>query len=286
VPCLYEIGNDEAVKPAADQKNALPPEGARRATVRVMSSEETGRQMPVETPVTIFLNEQEIATVQATPQELGDLAVGFLRAEGLLSDRQAFIGTDVDARRGMVYVTTREPIPDDLGARKRYLTSGCGKGITFSSAADARALQPLEANLSMSADELYRWMALLADRSVAYKSHGGYHSCGLVIDRELCAVREDIGRHNAVDKVLGHAWLEGLDLSCAILLASGRVSYEMIVKVAKNRVPVICSRSAATDLATQIAQKLGITLAGYIRGGKVVIYAHPERIVAGVDNAR
>jgi len=254
----------------------------RRRSVRVMTLAETGRQMPTETPITIMLNEEEVATVQATPKKLDDLAVGFLVGEGLLTDRSAFKSVDVDTLRGMVYVATAEPVAEDLATRTRYLTSGCGKGVTFASLRHARGMQQVTTDLRVSAGELYRWMAELAEKSVDYKDRGGYHSCGLVVAGQLRVVREDIGRHNAVDKVFGHAWLAGIDLSKTVLMASGRISYEMVVKVAKSRVPIVGSRSAATDLAAEIAERLGISLAGYIRGGKVVLYTHPERVEGGV----
>jgi FdhD protein len=254
------------------------PSDIKRGLVRVMTSVETGRQMPVETPITIMLNEEEIATTQATPKDLDDLALGFLVGEGLLADRRALRGVDVDSKRGLVYVMTTEQVPDDLATRTRYITSGCGKGLTFSSVRHARGLQTIDSDLLLTSNELYRWMAELAERSADYKDRGGYHSCGLVVGGELVVVREDIGRHNAVDKVLGQAWCADIDLTQSVLLSSGRISYEMIVKAAKNRVPVVASRSAATNLATGVAEELGITLAGYIRGGKVVVYSHPERI--------
>jgi len=265
-------GKHEHSETASDFKHGV---------VRVMTSVETGRQMPVETPVTIVLNDEELATVQATPKDLDDLAIGFLVSEGLLTDRSALRGVDIDSKRGLIFVMTREKLPEDLSDRTRYITSGCGKGVTFSSLADLRGLRHIDADLRLSSTELYRWMSELADKSADYKDRGGYHSCGLVAGGELAIVREDIGRHNAVDKVLGRAWREGVDLTKTVLLSSGRISYEMVVKVARHRVPVVGSRSAATDLAAGIAEELGVTLAGYIRGGKVVLYSHPERVQGG-----
>ncbi|MBK5210932.1 MAG: formate dehydrogenase accessory sulfurtransferase FdhD [Coriobacteriia bacterium] len=247
--------------------------------VRVMMSEETGRQMPSETPITIYLNDVEVATVQATVTHIDDMAIGFLITEGLLTDREKFKGVDVDKKRGFVYVTSDEDVPDGLVYKTRYVTSGCGKGTTFSSLGHARGLEPITQMIHVGPADLYRWMAEMSARSDEYREHGGSHSCGLVVNNELLAVREDVGRHNAADKLLGHAWRERVDMTHAILLSTGRISYEMIVKAAKCRIPFVASRSAATDLAAEIAETLGITLGGYVRGGKVVIYAHPERLI-------
>ena len=243
---------------------------------RLLSAQEAGRKMPRESPVTIYLNDVEVATVQATPADIGDMAVGFLVAEGLLIDRQQLEGVDIDAKRGLIYVTSSEQVPLDLIHQRRYVTSGCGKGVTFSSLNHARGIKKVTGNRIVRVDDLGAWMSQLAARSIDYRERGGCHSCGLVVDDELVLVREDIGRHNAVDKLIGHAWLEGIDTSTAVLLSSGRISYEMIVKAAKSRIPFVASRSASTDLAAEIAEDLNITLTGYVRGGKAIVYTHPQ----------
>ncbi len=102
------------------------------------------RGMPSERAVTIYLNDVEVATTQATPHDLEELAVGFLVAEGLLGDRDALTSVDVDTKRGFVWVTSTEAVPEDLVYRTRYLTSGCGKGVTFSSVGHARGLEHVD----------------------------------------------------------------------------------------------------------------------------------------------
>lgn len=258
---------------------ATLPYAQKRQPVRVMMAEETGRKMPSETPITVYLNDVEVATVQATATHVDDMAVGFLVAEGLLTDREKLQGVDVDQKRGLVYVTSLEDAPDDLVYKSRYITSGCGKGITFSSLGHARGIEPITEMIHVDSADLYRWMSEMSAMSEEYRERGGCHSCGLVVNHELVAVREDVGRHNAADKLLGYAWRERIDMTQAIMLSTGRISYEMIVKAAKCRIPFVASRSAATDLAAEIAELLGITLGGYVRGGKVVIYAHPERLI-------
>lgn len=236
------------------------------------------RGMPVEHPVTIHMNDVEIATVQATPSDLEEMAAGFLLAEGLVSDRDALGGIEVDAKRGLVWVSTAEAVPEDMVYKTRYVTSGCGKGITFSSVGHARGLARIESGASVSSELLYEMMGQMTRDAVAYRDTGGMHACALGVDGRVRIVREDVGRHNALDKALGRAWLDRLPLADAVLLTTGRISYEMAVKAAKSRIPVVVSRTAVTDLAAKIAAELGITLVGYARGGKLVVYTCPQRV--------
>ncbi len=240
------------------------------------------RAMPSERAVTLYMNDVEVATVQATPSHLEEMAVGFLLAEGLLGDREGFDHVEADAKRGLVYVTTSETVPDDMVFRTRYVTSGCGKGVTFSSLGHARALDPVTSDLRVDSAELYRLVGELSKMATAYRDTGGMHACGLACSSceraHICVVREDVGRHNAVDKVVGQAWLDRIPTEDGILLSTGRISYEMAVKAAKAKVAVVVSRSAVTDLAAQIGDELGITLVGYARGGRLTVYTHPERV--------
>ena len=236
------------------------------------------RAMPSERAVTIYMNDVEVATVQATPSDLEEMGIGFLVDEGLLVEREELGDISVDAKRGLVYVTTAESVPDDLVYKTRYITSGCGKGVTFSSMAHARGLDRVDSEMTIAADEVYAMMGEMARLAQAYRDSGGMHACGLARDGRVILLREDVGRHNALDKVLGRAWLDRVPVSDAVLLTTGRVSYEMAVKAAKNRVPIVVSRSAVTDLAAQIADELGITVAGYARGGGLTVYTHTRRI--------
>lgn len=243
------------------------------------------RGMPAETPVTIYLNDIEVATTQATPRDLSELAVGFLVAEGFLTRRDALRGIQADERRGLVWVESDEAAPDDLALRARYLTSGCGGGATFSSVGHARDLAPVTSALTLRASELYDLVAEMARAAELYRDTGGTHACGLARGGRLELVREDVGRHNALDKLLGRAWLDRTPTSDAALISTGRISYEMAVKAAKAGVPVIASRSAVTDLAARIGADLGMTLVGYVRGGKLTVYTMPERILPDPEEA-
>lgn len=279
---LVNINTPEEL--AEVRANVMPPVGAvQRDEKPRLQVVEVGtrraRGMPVERPITVHMNDVEVATIQATPHDLEEMAAGFLIAEGLMADRAALDRIDVDAKRGMVWVTTVEAVPNDMVYRARYITSGCGKGVTFSSVGHARGLAKITSDVKVSSEDLYAMMGQMARAADSYRDTGGMHACALGRDGEVRIVREDVGRHNALDKLLGRAWLDEVPTQDAVLLTTGRISYEMAVKAAKSRVPIVVSRTAVTDLAAQIADELGITLVGYARGGKLVVYTHPERVL-------
>ncbi len=254
-----------------------------RGTLIVRGGDKHGGRMPVERPVTVHMNDVEVATMQATPDDLEELAIGFLVSEGLLIDRESLKAVSADYKRGLVYVETTEEVPDELTYRRRYITSGCGKGVTFSSVGHARSLEPVPEGFAVTPTALHEWMRVMNEQATKYRDSGGMQACAMAVGDEVRIVREDVGRHNAVDKVLGRAWIDRVATDDAVLLSTGRVSYEMAVKAAKARIPVIASKSAVTDLAGEIAASLGICVVGYVRGGAMVVYTHPERVLSEKD---
>jgi molybdopterin-guanine dinucleotide biosynthesis protein A len=148
-PSLRSLVNVNTPEDLADVREADMDAGADAGTsapapVLVRSGDRHSGRMPAERPVTVFMNDVEVATMQATPDDLEELAAGFLVSEGLLEDRDAFVSVAVDHKRGLVYVETGEAVPYELTFRRRYLTSGCGKGVTFASVGHARSLAPVE----------------------------------------------------------------------------------------------------------------------------------------------
>jgi FdhD protein len=254
-----------------------------RGTVVVRAGDVHGGHMPVERPVTVHMNDVEVATMQATPDDLEELAIGFLVSEGLLVGRDSLKSVSADYKRGLVYVETTEEVPDELTYRRRYITSGCGKGVTFSSVGHARSLEPVAGGFAVDATALHVWMRVMNEQATKYRDSGGMQACAFANGGAVRIVREDVGRHNAVDKVLGRVWLDRLPTDDAVLLSTGRVSYEMAVKAAKARVPVVATKSAVTDLAADIAKSLGICVIGYVRGAAMVVYTHPERVLNEKD---
>lgn len=279
-PELLSLRNVNTPEELAEaQRSHTPPRHGRTITVKTLPAapRESGT-LPVERQVTIYAGGNEIATTQATPAELDEMAVGFLVSEGFLGDRDALESVEVDRRRGLVWVHTAENIEASGESRTRYFTSGCGKGVTFASVGHARDLAPVTGGPVVTAEDIAAMQEEMDHTSANRIRSGGMHSCGLATGGAVMIVREDIGRHNALDKVLGRAWLDRIPTDNAVLLTTGRISYEMVIKAARSRIPIVASRKAITDLAAEIGDALGVTLVGYVRGGSMTVYTHPERI--------
>ena len=232
-----------------------------------------------EFPLTIILNNQELVTLLCSPMNLRHLAVGFLFSEGLLKSKDEIKKIIVDDRRGVVRVDTEgdtELASDALF--KRFITSGCGRGASFYSAIDAQDQVKVESRLEISTLEVLALVHEFQHRSQVYRSTGGVHSAALCDIRDILVFNEDIGRHNAVDKIFGACILNDIATDDHILITSGRISSEILLKVAKRNVPVIVSKSAPTNLGVTLADDLGVTLVGFVRGKRMNVYTHAWRI--------
>jgi FdhD protein len=234
-----------------------------------------------ESPLTIILNNQELVTLLCSPANLKYLAVGFLFSEGLLKSKDEIKKIMVDDQRGVVRVETESderPASDALF--KRFITSGCGRGVSFYTAADAQDQRKVEATIGISTLEVLALVNEFQHRSQIYRATGGVHSAALCDNRSIIVFSEDIGRHNAVDKIFGECLLNGLATDDHIIITSGRISSEVLLKVARRNIPIIVSKSAPTDLGVRLADNLGVTLVGFVRGKRINVYTHAERIAA------
>ncbi|MFZ5815261.1 MAG: formate dehydrogenase accessory sulfurtransferase FdhD [Bacillota bacterium] len=238
--------------------------------------------MPVERPATLYVNDEELVTLQTTPSHLDDWAIGFLFGEGLIREISAIGKLSVDEDRGLIWVDLPgvDVLPDS-GTRKRYLTAGCGKGVTFSSLKDALQLKKVDHPLTVRVEDLLAWAKELQQNTPLYAETGGVHAAGLKhLETGELIVREDIGRHNALDKAIGAAFRAGWDLRRTVALTSGRISYEAATKLGRSGIAVGASLTAATDQAVRLASHLGIELVGYARSPKhMAVYTGGARLV-------
>ena len=232
-----------------------------------------------EFPLTIILNNRELVTLLCSPANLKYLAVGFLFSEGLLRSKDEIKKIMVDDQRGVVRVETEgdEELTSDA-LFKRFITSGCGRGASFYSAIDAQDQAKVESRIEMSTPAVLALVHEFQHRSQIYRATGGVHSAALCDTRDVLVFGEDIGRHNAVDKIFGECILNDIATDDHIIITSGRISSEILLKIARRNVPIIVSKSAPTNLGVRLANDLGVTLVGFVRGKRMNVYTHAERI--------
>ncbi|HEY3725612.1 MAG TPA: formate dehydrogenase accessory sulfurtransferase FdhD [Solirubrobacteraceae bacterium] len=232
-------------------------------------------QVAIEEPLEIRVDGSPLAVTMRTPGHDEELALGFLYGEGLIdSVRPAGLTEDLAANT----IEVQGPLSRDPGARRFYTTSSCGvcgKGALEEVAVSS---PPLGAGPTLPR----RLAAELPSRleQPAFERTGGLHATGLFDpDGQLCFSREDVGRHNAMDKVVGRALLDGLlPLGDRVLCVSGRLSFELVQKAAVAGAPILVGVGAPSSLAIELAEDRGLTLCGFARRGKVNVYARPERI--------
>ncbi|MCL0060272.1 formate dehydrogenase accessory sulfurtransferase FdhD [Dehalococcoidia bacterium] len=235
-----------------------------------------------EFPLTIILNNQELVTLLCSPTNLKYLALGFLASEGFIRARKEVKSILLDDRRGVARVQSvaSEGSPDIAGDLifKRFITSGCGRGAAFYSVADAADAAVVKSKTRISASQVFAMVREFQHRSEVFKNTGGVHSAALTDGERLLIFAEDIGRHNAIDKIFGECLWENTPTDDRVIVTSGRISSEILFKVAKRDIPIIISRSAPTDLAVRTALDLGITLIGFVRGKRMNVYANSWRV--------
>jgi len=232
-----------------------------------------------ELPIRLVLNNEQLVTLLCTPTELEELTIGFLLSEGVLRDRSSIRKLDFDEKEAAVRIELSD-LPPDFSKlfEKRTISSGCGKGVTFTNyrmPADRRI--EVRGHLMALAD-IKRQLAEFRTISKLYLETGGVHSAALSDGKEILFFSEDIGRHNAVDKLIGKAFLKSVPLENKILLTSGRVTSEIMTKAGRNRFPILISRAAPSCMAVSYAEDMGITLVGFARGERMNIYTWPGRI--------
>jgi len=257
------------------------PKGTKQvAIIRI----EDGRRKRVEdvvvkeSPLTIVFNGQQLVTLLCSPEKLDCLAAGFLFSEGLIGSRKDIKSLDVDEKRGVVWIETKTgKMPSDDFLSKRYITTGCGKGTSFLDLPRGK-LKRIKSEIRLSPSQISALMKEFQERSATHKETGGVHSAALANAKGIVIFSEDIGRHSAIDKILGECVLKGISMKNRIILTSGRISSEILMKTARAAIPVIIAKSAPTDMGVSIAEKSGVTLVGFARGKRMNVYSNERRI--------
>lgn len=248
-------------------------------TVRKGVRENTKVRVVTEIPLTVLVNGIEVATITCSPSDLKELVVGYLRTSLFIRERQDIIAWTLDSTRWLASIQIAgDPDPDLMG--KRVYTTGCGKGIVYSTLAEVANRREITNGINIYSSQITALAKWLQSCSAIYRETGGVHSAALSLNGESPILFfDDIGRHNAVDRVVGAALLADVDLSAGILICSGRVSSEILHKARVCEIPILIARGAPTHQTILRARDLGITLIGFARGDSFVIFSHPHRVL-------
>ncbi|MEV6244041.1 formate dehydrogenase accessory sulfurtransferase FdhD [Lentzea sp. NPDC051838] len=266
----------------------------RRAVERVSSNGRRRRvdALAAEEPLELRVDGKALAVTMRTPGQDVELAHGFLLSEGVIGSAEDVSiarfceGTGPDGMNtyNVLDIALAEgvPPPDTGVERNFYTTSSCG--VCGKAALDAVKLKtrysPALDDVRVTPEALTGFPDALRERQKVFESTGGLHAAGLFVNGELLVVREDVGRHNAVDKVLGWAVLQNLvPLRGAVLMVSGRASFELVQKAAMAGIPVLAAVSAPSSLAVELAEEQGMTLVGFLRGDSMNVYTGGERVL-------
>lgn len=232
-----------------------------------------------EFPLTIMVNGEEFATIICSPTNMEELVLGFLASEGAILKRDELKSIQIDDSKGFAHVELTKSLGDRFEySTKRMIASCCGKSREFYFHNDAAIAKTSMSKIELHPQQILRMMTQLQSASVIFKQTGGLHNAAISDGNTFFEHRQDIGRHNALDKLYGYCIQRHISVRDKVLIFSGRISSEILIKAAKIGVGVILSKSAPTTLAVQLVKDLNITAIGFIRDGNFNIYSHPERI--------
>jgi len=253
-----------------------------RLTQRVTGIDQTGApietSVTVERPLTLFLNGQEIVTMMTICDYPEYLALGYLLNQNMLRTDDRVTGIVYDDEIETVVVRTERPTDYEQKLKKKTLTSGCAQGTVFGDLMEKFE----DVRLSSTARIRTSWLAALTRKintaPSLYLEAGAIHGCVLACEDRPLVYMEDVGRHNAVDKVAGYIWRHGLTPEDKIFYTTGRLTSEMVIKTVQMGIPILVSRSGFTAWGVDLARQAGLTLIGRARGRRFVALAGEERI--------
>lgn len=241
------------------------------ATLEIEVLDEFGeakrQAIAAERALTVYLNKREIVTLMTLGADPEALVVGYLRNQGLLADPRDLQAVYVDWEVEAAAVVTRH-LPEDLEERlgQRTVTTGCGQGTVFGRLLEATSLRPLPATV-LHQSVLYRLLDNLGAYNETYRSAGAVHGCALCRQAAVLDFVEDVGRHNAVDTLAGRQWLaESESTDADIFYTTGRLTSEMVLKVAQMGIGVLVSRSGVTQKGVELAERFGVLLIARAKG--------------------
>ncbi|MCI1945039.1 formate dehydrogenase accessory sulfurtransferase FdhD [Clostridium luticellarii] len=235
-----------------------------------------------EYPLNIFLNGRYLTTLLCTPEKIKELTVGFLAFRGIITDFDQIKSIEVDSKNGISKVVLKDGSFDSSLHSKQMLYhnfNGCRQGEIFSHIMDSMGIDKIKGdNIHIDSGKIYELMKKSLSYSEAFKITGGVQCAVLCDENDVIFICEDVARHNALDKLTGESLIKKISLRDKMLFVSSRVSFEMMLKIARLGVPIVASKSAPTDLSIKFAEELNLTLLGFVRGRRMNIYTNPQRI--------
>ncbi|MDW8315351.1 MAG: formate dehydrogenase accessory sulfurtransferase FdhD [Rhodovarius sp.] len=260
-----------------------------RLTRRVRGIDHTGATVEtavtVERPLTLYLNGQEIVTMMTILDRPEDLAVGYLLNQGMLAPDAVVEAIEYDEDLGVVVVRTPTRTDFEEKLRKKTLTSGCAQGTAFGDLMEGFAQVKLNPEARIATSQLYRLLHRINTLPSLYLEAGAIHGCALCQGDQPIVYMEDVGRHNAVDKIAGWMFRHGVSGHDKTFYTTGRLTSEMVIKTVRMGIPILVSRSGFTAWGVELAREANLTLIGRCRGKRFVALAGEERIVFDADLA-
>ncbi len=236
-----------------------------------------------ERPLTLYLNRQEIVTMMTIGDHPDLLAVGYLLNQNMLRRDDEITGIDYDEDLEVVVVRTARETDYEEKLQKKIRTSGCAQGTVFGDVMESFAEVALDTTARLRTSWLYALMKKINTAPSLYLKAGAIHGCVLCGEDRPLVYMEDVGRHNAVDKIAGYMFLNDIRPEDKIFYTTGRLTSEMIIKCVQMRIPVLVSRSGFTAWGVDLAREAGLTLVGRARGKRFVVLAGEDRLEYDAD---
>ena len=258
-----------------------------RLTRRVTGIDHTGARIEasvtVERPLTLYLNGQEIVTMMTILDRPEDLALGYLLNQNMLKRGDTVTAVEYDDDLQVVVVRTDRRTDFEEKLKKKTLTSGCAQGTAFGDLMEDFEQARLPASAEIRTSWLYRLLHRINTLPTLYLEAGAIHGCALCVQDRPLVYMEDVGRHNAVDKIAGWMFRNACDPADKIFYTTGRLTSEMVIKTVRMGIPILISRSGFTAWGVELARQVGLTLIGRCKGKRFVALSGEERIVFDAD---
>jgi len=232
-----------------------------------------------ELPLTIYVNKKEIVTLMTLGHYPESLVIGYLRNQGFISSLGDLESVHVDWDTNSAAVKTNSILDDfENQLTHKVVTSGCGQGTTFGGVWDDLKNKNLKAK-RIKQSIIYKVLKLLHEKNEIYRQSGAVHGCAICDENNIIDFIEDVGRHNAVDAIAGNMWLNNIESDNKIFYTTGRLTSEMVIKVAQMNIPYLISRSGITEMGLNVAKETGVTLIGRAKGRHFLVYNGHQNII-------